>query len=112
MKQFSSDFNFLHIFLFAQADRLPGSGVGLAGINQWRADGRDGEIAQPPPATSQTSFPDIEMCSGAFDFRHQSCFVQISSVISAGVASTAAGVEFLLTRHQTSALRVRLINIL
>ena len=77
MKQFSSDFNFLHIFLFAQADRLPGSGVGVASINQWRADGRDGEIAQPPPATSQTSFPDIEMCSGAFDFRHQSCFVQI-----------------------------------
>ena len=69
MKHFSIDFNFLHKLPFDQADRLPGGGVGVAIINQWRADadGGDGEVAQPPYyAASQTSFPDLEMCSGAF----------------------------------------------
>ena len=65
----------LHQFLFGQADRLPGSGVGAAGIKQW-ADGGDGEVAPTAShcnATSQTSFPDLEMCFGAFALK--SCFV-------------------------------------
>ena len=97
--------------LFDQADRLPGGGVGAAGIKQW-ADGGDGEVAHSAyhhNTASQTSFPDPEMCFGAFALK--SCFVQMSSVIRAEVASTADE-EFWSVQLQTCALRFRLIIIL